>query len=460
MARKNSSTRGWSVYEREGSYYAKVKRADGSWGSYPTRQRDPQHANAVAAEMRARVLRGLPPVEAGERPTAPQLMTVAELLAKYREAGGADSKDRKVWLQSNHVYNQRILPILGHRVAASVTPDDVQQMMRTLREALSDASCNQTLNQGLSPAFNWAIDAAQLLQGRNPCSSVKRYKLKAKQAHLVLDQARQLLGLGDALPLLVELDLYHGLRRGELYGLRRDKLDLQHRTMKVDDSYDTGSTKTGAERTLPIHPAVFPRLERHLAALPPDCPWVFPAERRTRNGKQVVGWRMMRPNDRAPMAMMRPLLEQVGVVFTAAGEARKGEHPLHLVRHSFITHATRCGVNPVAVEVIAGHRYGGSQTTAKYLHLAGDLDFLRTELAKLTYAPQAPAQAQPQPAAAAALQVELRAELETARAEAARLRAELEQAKGRRRPARSQAPVVVPLWVPEETTRYAMMEID
>jgi integrase-like protein len=46
--------------------------------------------------------------------------------------------------------------------------------------------------------------------------------------------------------------LYTGLRKGELFGLRKSDVDLEHRTITVRRSYDRPTTKGGHADAIPI----------------------------------------------------------------------------------------------------------------------------------------------------------------------------------------------------------------
>lgn len=103
------------------------------------------------------------------------------------------------------------------------------------------------------------------------------------------DRERPLqLPVGDALCDLFHLITHTGLRLREAYALRARHVQLHLRTIHVEKG------KTGVARDVPIVPALFPMLQRRLAAVGqqgPDCP-IFPwwnGERSDRELKRVTG---------------------------------------------------------------------------------------------------------------------------------------------------------------------------
>lgn len=71
--------------------------------------------------------------------------------------------------------------------------------------------------------------------------------------------------------------LYTGIRKGELSGLEKTRVDLRHKLIEVARSYDWDTTKGGHADGLPIADALVPYLEHALASSPVTSPYVFPA---------------------------------------------------------------------------------------------------------------------------------------------------------------------------------------
>jgi hypothetical protein len=85
---------------------------------------------------------------------------------------------------------------------------------------------------------------------------------------------------------LVAMALYAGLRKGELFGMRKSDVDLKRRLLMVRRSYDRDTTKGAREEAVPIAAALVPFLEEALATS--NSPLLFPdadGEMRTEHDK-------------------------------------------------------------------------------------------------------------------------------------------------------------------------------
>src|SRR5437868_7855083 len=97
-------------------------------------------------------------------------------------------------------------------------------------------------------AFNRAR-RADLVHGQNPATDTKPRKVpKRAPAFLEPDEVTRLLNeLGPADRPLVATALYAGLRKGELFGLRKTDVDLSRTLLMVCRSYDRETTKGARE---------------------------------------------------------------------------------------------------------------------------------------------------------------------------------------------------------------------
>ena len=71
--------------------------------------------------------------------------------------------------------------------------------------------------------------------------------------------------------------IYAGLRKGEIYGLRRTDVDLARRLIIVRRSYANDTTKGGREEAVPIAPPLVQHLEAALEAAKGEL--LFPRRR-------------------------------------------------------------------------------------------------------------------------------------------------------------------------------------
>jgi integrase-like protein len=67
---------------------------------------------------------------------------------------------------------------------------------------------------------------------------------------------------------MVAVAVYAGLRKGDLFGLRKRDVDLARHLLMVTQSYDRGTTKGRREESVPVAPGLVPYLEHALSASP------------------------------------------------------------------------------------------------------------------------------------------------------------------------------------------------
>ena len=122
------------------------------------------------------------------------------------------------------------------------------------------------------------------------------------------------------------LALHTGMRRGEVWGLQWDDIDILNNAITVQRSYD-GPTKSGKTRVVPISSA----LEKLLLA---HCP------RKSYNSTELVIKSKFDPNPR-----IKRLCKKAGV----------REFTFHTLRHTFATLALEAGRSPALVSRTLGH---------------------------------------------------------------------------------------------------------
>src|SRR5207237_2236967 len=108
-----------------------------------------------------------------------------------------------------------------------------------------------------------------LWSGPNPIDEVEK-RPEPKRAYVTLraEEVPLLLGaVPDAWRAVFATAVYTGLRKGELFGLRKSDVDLDHRTITVRRSYDRPTTKGGHADAIPIAEALGPFLEIAIARL-------------------------------------------------------------------------------------------------------------------------------------------------------------------------------------------------
>ena len=183
--------------------------------------------------------------------------------------------------------------------------------------------------------------------GRNPCKSVRRYKVVGRKERFLTP--KELARLGRVLEIApnerlasrhaaaaIRLLVLTGCRRNEIMGLAWDDLDFESGEMRLRDS------KTGG-RVVPMPPAA----AEVLAELPriDGNPWVFPGKSK--------GTHQVNINDSWDRVRRRAGLDDVR---------------LHDLRHTFASRALAIGEGLPMIGVLLGHRQ--VNTTARYAHLA------------------------------------------------------------------------------------------
>ena len=76
--------------------------------------------------------------------------------------------------------------------------------------------------------------------------------------------------------LAILIVLSHGLRKGELCGLRKCDVDLDASLITVRCSYDRETTKGGHADVIPVAPALAPYLHDAIDASPSDLMFAWP----------------------------------------------------------------------------------------------------------------------------------------------------------------------------------------
>lgn len=189
------------------------------------------------------------------------MMTVAAAAKEWLEARPAR---RRADNESHLVHH--ILPALGDKALAHVTPDVLERFVRGLegKRTARPGELNQD-GRKLSPATikNVLITLGKLMKDMGHEVRVK-YVVPTSGYNWIRDRGevvRFLEACGDGwFRMAAELAVYAGLRKGEIGGLRRDALDFERGLIRIDRSYE-GPTKSKHVRWAPIAPGLASRLK-------------------------------------------------------------------------------------------------------------------------------------------------------------------------------------------------------
>jgi integrase len=258
-----------SVYCKNDRWYLRVKDATGKWRDLPSKAVTKAEAKIAANDYEAKARRqaqGLEPLP------LPRRMTVADLCDWWLENRcPSNSKSRETSRLKKHVTSQPVGQVLVERATPSVFEDRFRAMER---EGLAPATING-LRRVLHGVFaRGAKDGLAPLQ--NPLAAVDPRRVP-KRTYVTLAAEEVPTLLAAATPEwrgIFATAIYAGLRKGELFGLRKSDVDLRNGTITVARSYDKETTKGGHADVLPIAEPLVPFLKAAIETSPSEL--VFP----------------------------------------------------------------------------------------------------------------------------------------------------------------------------------------
>ncbi|MGH2773091.1 MAG: tyrosine-type recombinase/integrase, partial [Actinomycetota bacterium] len=177
-----------------------------------------------------------------------------------------------------------VLPVFGRRPLSSISQLDVRQWVAELdAKGLKPATVHKAY-QILGKIMSAAVDAEII--SKSPCRKVQLPKVDAQEMRFLAPD--EVWGLAEAIDpryrAFVLLAAYSGLRRGEIFGLRPERLDLLRGRVEVAEilvevrghqTFGPPKTRAGL-RWVPLPRPVCDELGRHLAAYPGDLVFTSP----------------------------------------------------------------------------------------------------------------------------------------------------------------------------------------
>jgi integrase len=287
---------------------ARVERHGNGWravytGANGARVREalPARTKAEAKELAAKLERRVWLQRRGLEVTAEELTgTLGELCAWWLEKrcpaasrdGGATSGLQK------HVIRAEV----GKLPLARLRSSHLDDLLHQLADAGAAPATLNNLRALLHVAFAKAKKAGRWV-GDNPMDAIERRKVPKRvyvtltpdELARMLDQVpedwRPIFACGPAL----------GLRKGELFALRKTDVDMARGTLAISRSHDRDTTKGGDAALLPIPAPLRPWIEHQLRHAPGAL--LFPAA----NGAQ-------RSREADPQKVLRHALARAGIV--------------------------------------------------------------------------------------------------------------------------------------------------
>lgn len=379
----------------DGSIY--FDRSRGLWigelllpGCTPTGARKRKRVSSVDRDECARRLReALHDLDHGV-PLDNRSITVRQWIEKFQAEIAPYGRAAKSAERNEQVFRDYVLPYVGDKRLAALSPDDVRRMMRALESRPSRykragetvmlspntvARARACLSAALTAAQREELISRNVVRLTDPpkgLANVRRRRdaMSPAEVELVLDASAA--GIPEYLPgtntpsgatrpdrlyPLAELVLAVGMRQGECLDLRWSELDLKAETVRVLDA----KTPAG-KRHIPIPSSVAAvlrehrkrqRIERLAAPVWADNDLVFPS---------AIGTRLDRRN----------VLRWWHLLTTRAGVGRRR---FHATRHTAATVMLNRGAPIELVSAVLGH---ARTSITEEFYAEPDLALLRT----------------------------------------------------------------------------------
>lgn len=303
----------------------------------------------------------------------PPSATLSELAAERlcrKLPGMASARDFEARVRKH------LLPALGFHTSATLKPKHIEIMMADLARA---GFAPQTINHIRDAGRQLIADAIknEAWPKANPFALVAPLDTPRREPPMLTRiQAAQLLReVPSRWRSLFALALYLGPRRGEIFALEKEWVDLERKLVSFNGSHERDRTKTGDQRrNIPIPSELMPYL-RHAMTEARDSAFVFPSEKNERLTK-----------DTKLVAVLRDALGVVDI-----NEVSATQMTFHGLRRVSSTLHQEAGCHPWVVSKVLGHSQASlaacgnpveNMTARRYTQFSEE--FVRAELEKLS----------------------------------------------------------------------------
>jgi integrase len=299
----------------------------------------PESARAEAKQYAAMLLRSAPQTGAASSPTLREFSEV------YVERYAALHKKPRTLIEDRRNLELHILPMLGQKSLADITPADVARFHASRSEWPANANrCLALLSHVLTTAAKWGAISA----GVNPCRGIKRYREEMRERFLSTDEISRLgkaladaesAGAQDWRPInALRLLIYTGARLSEVLTLQWGWIHWEHGFARLPDS------KTGT-KNLPLPEPALKVLHEISQQHGRQSRYVFPGKRKDSHFNSIQKpWQRIRLKAHLP------------------------DVRIHDLRHCFASMAVSHGESLYLVGAVLGHR--ATSTTQRYAHLS------------------------------------------------------------------------------------------
>lgn len=294
-------------------------------------------------------------------------MTFAKWFSDYHKAycSGVISYDKSQ--EYKYIYKAHFKHIADMELQ-DIKPMDIQLCLKTTKSYSSDHQ--RATYFLLKRVFEEAV--ANDIISKNPVASIKPPKrVKSFAKCYNPEHIQALFSCDTKLSRMFELDLWTGLRRGELLALTWENIDLSQRLIFVrqtlvhtaDGDVIQNTTKSRCERVVPLSDEAMQILER-IKANDSQSGFLFTSK----NGRPIT-------------------LRNYNRLYTKFFKERQKEHPdlgylsPHKLRHSYATYMLYSGADLETLRALLGHV--DIATTQRYVH--SNLKQMRTATENLCF---------------------------------------------------------------------------
>lgn len=333
------------VIKTKSGYYIRYYDAEGTRRMRASGKSSHAEARKLLLTIEADIASG----QAAPQPAINEALTVTELCERFLSTSHPRAKDPVAYREAAMVGLRPLLPIIGKTPLHKLRRKDIE----AARDKLSQTYRPNTVRACLRPlgaALSWAITQELITQSpmaklplprKEHCSD----RLTAEEATRLLEVAKQRAQskkptkLHYSLFIGISLAIRLGLRRGEIFGLRWQDVDLSHRRLTVARSYE-GLPKNGKARTLPIPIPLLEELSQWRSICAPSL--------------------LVCPLGKMGMVAFQQIVREAGCPYVS--------RPWHSLRHTFASLLIEQGGSILALKELLGH--SSVDMSLIYSHLA------------------------------------------------------------------------------------------
>lgn len=267
-------------------------------------------------------------VKASKAPTVRAMFT--DYLAHIR-----DEKQNRGWAESERIFNKHVLPVLGDRIADTVTRGDVTRLI----DMIERPGAARGAHAQISAFYSWALPRLDNLPANPATGAGRPPKGKARDRVLSDAELAALWKASDAETFqwraAIKLLMLTGQRREEVFGADRAEFDLEARLWTIPEA--RAKNKNG-NHLVPLSDAALAVLET--VPVVSGSPKLFPAPRA---GGQISGY------SKAAARMRERVTKETGI---------PGDWTWHDIRRTVATGMQRLGVRLEVTEAVLNHVSG------------------------------------------------------------------------------------------------------